>query len=368
MKVQNKEILQSFKEYSDSIKEDSVVYVMHDTDMDGMTAATLMKKGLEKFGKNKFIFEPFNHSSNRKITEEFVSGLNEFKITHFVALDLALESFEGVDLLDELNILVIDHHQIESEEWKTKNNFLVIKPYFTVQEKVDGSNICTANLVYNTFNEFTEMSKHDWICAAGIIGDAGYKDEKEFVDDVLKKYGEEIKEDVFKTQLGRLVSYGTYGDCMGAKDSLAIIFKALDESKNYGEAIQKMISFKPVEDEMNKAIENYETQKEVHRDIYFYEVKSKYDIKGPVSTYLSFNKPYDQTMITYQIHNNSVSISARRQDKKYNMGKLMKHICEQLENARGGGHIPAAGAGIQAKDLETFKKLVIELQETTRTN
>ncbi|MCF7901492.1 DHH family phosphoesterase [Candidatus Woesearchaeota archaeon] len=372
MKIQNQKIIQKFIRFLDSINDSSKIYVLHDTDMDGMSATILLKKGLEKFGKQNIYFDSFKHSNKRNVDQDFLNKLKEHNITHIFSLDIGLESFLGIEKLKEYDVCVIDHHQIESDIWQEMTKLLLIKPYFTVSQGVDGSNICTANLVYNLFSEITNMKNNDWLAAAGIIGDSGYVVEKEFVDSVLKKYGEEVKKDIFETQLGRLVSYTTYGDSMGSEDSLKIIFKALDESKNYGQAIEKMISFKPVEEQMKRECERFDDSCEKiivnNENIIFYEIKSDYDIKGPVSTFISFKKiPSNTTIITYQKHKNGMtSISARRQDKKYNMGKLMKVISQKLENSQGGGHIPAAGAGIKTEDIKRFKDLVQEFHETIK--
>ncbi|MCF7872241.1 DHH family phosphoesterase [Candidatus Woesearchaeota archaeon] len=369
-KIENEELIVRFKNFIDSIKENSNVFILHDTDMDGMSSAVLLKKGLEFLGKNNLFFQPFNHSSKRNIDDEFINLLKEQGITHFFALDLSLESFLGVEKLKDFNICVIDHHQIESDYWKHNDNFLLIKPYFINTSVVEGSNVCTANLVYNFFSELTNIEKYDWLCAAGIVGDAGYLQEKEFVDSILIKYGEEIKDDIFKTELGRFVSYVTYADCSDKKNSSNIIFESLDRSADYKSAINYLKDFKPVEDDFFKIINDFENYKEEFmvdgEKIIFYEVKSKYSLKGPVSTYLSFNLPFNLTLITYQIKENEAAISARRQDKKFNMGLLMNLVTENFLEGQGGGHIPAAGASCNKQDIETFKEHIKELHSKVR--
>jgi len=41
------------------------------------------------------------------------------------------------------------------------------------------------------------------------------------------------------------------------------------------------------------------------------------------------------------------------------MNKLMKKGTEGLENATGGGHIPAAGGRFMKKDLQKFKENIL---------
>jgi single-stranded DNA-specific DHH superfamily exonuclease len=57
---------------------------------------------------------------------------------------------------------------------------------------------------------------------------------------------------------------------------------------------------------------------------------------------------------------NLVRFSARSSNGKIDMGELMKKGIEGLEDANGGGHIPAAAAQVRSEDAEIFKKRVLE--------
>jgi nanoRNase/pAp phosphatase (c-di-AMP/oligoRNAs hydrolase) len=54
-------------------------------------------------------------------------------------------------------------------------------------------------------------------------------------------------------------------------------------------------------------------------------------------------------------------MSLRRQDKKVNCGRVAQRAIKNLNNASGGGHIPAAGVHIMSKDWEIFRNRILKL-------
>ena len=57
---------------------------------------------------------------------------------------------------------------------------------------------------------------------------------------------------------------------------------------------------------------------------------------------------------------NRVTLSARRQDRKKDMGKLLHDSVYGLPDGNGGGHVPAAGASLLRQDYPEFKKRLLE--------
>ncbi len=56
-----------------------------------------------------------------------------------------------------------------------------------------------------------------------------------------------------------------------------------------------------------------------------------------------------------------INVSLRRQDGKVNCGKLAYLSTKDFKNANGGGHVPAAGAFLMAKDWNNFKERLLKL-------
>ena len=120
---------------------------------------------------------------------------------------------------------------------------------------------------------------------------------------------------------------------------------------------------KEVEKEVVNLINNFEKEKNVYgknEDIYFWEFETKFHIKPIVSTILSFKNP-DKTFIFISSRDEGYSISARRQDKKVDLPKLLKKLLKGFEDSSSGGHIPAAGGYFLKKDLPEFRKRLEEI-------
>ncbi len=345
-----------FKSFIDTITEESNVAIIHDTDMDGMSAGVLAKKGLEKLNKKVALCFPKEHGG-REVTPTMLEALEKNNITHIVCVDLALENYTGAHQLKKYTVLVLDHHPtIEPYE----ESFTIIKPE-DIQDKVKNFQYCAAHLTYTLFSTVTDMSNWDWLAATGIISDMTYMHHTDFLRAFAKKYNMHYHEDAYDMDIATLVKQGGYGGAFGTDDADEIIFNALDTSANYAEAVEKMHVFDPVKKEQERLLAEFKEKSEAHKGVYFYELISKYHLSSPVSSILSKKViAEDEILITYHKKTDGkTSASARRQDCKLHMGDMMRECTKDFPNSNGGGHIPAAGAKFPTEKLEDFKQNVL---------
>ena len=130
---------------------------------------------------------------------------------------------------------------------------------------------------------------------------------------------------------------------------------AASEPKDFAD--KKVLGYKSTFDkEMEKHIKNYKKKAKTFGELILYEIKSKYEVKSPVSNYISWNICPDKTLLI--LHENKkmkkLYISARRQDRKISMNALMKKAIDGIDGAVGGGHIPAGGAVVPISQKEKF--------------
>ena len=113
----------------------------------------------------------------------------------------------------------------------------------------------------------------------------------------------------------------------------------------------------PIENEVQKFVEEYETKKERIGDINFYYFEPKFSVKTPVSGIIS-QRDNEEIYIfaTPKKKTGQITLSARNTSQKRNMAELLNAGIEGLEESNAGGHVPAAGGIIQAKDLKKFKE------------
>lgn len=348
--------IENFVAFIQSLTPSSKIATIHDTDPDGMSAAVLLKKSLERLNLQLKLILPKNHGQ-RNVSNELLKELKENDIDTIIYLDIAAETYPEVHRLDNFKILVIDHHpSLES----IPVNFTIVKPEF-LQDELKNHQFCTAELVFKLFSELTDIADLDWLAAVGIIGDSCYPHRKEFVDSVLTKNKVKIKEQIFDTEFSDVTEFCSYADCVGTKHAYKKVFESLYNSDNYKQAIEGLQEFTPVKKEIHKALDNFDKEKEVHGDLVLYSFQSDYYINSVVSTILSHNnvKP-TITLLVAQDVGTFMKISARRQDLGEDMGKLLRRATMHLPDANGGGHIPAAGATVRKEDFEKFKKNVLK--------
>ncbi len=110
--------------------------------------------------------------------------------------------------------------------------------------------------------------------------------------------------------------------------------------------------------EIKKIIQQYKTKKQKIGKINFFHFKAKYPIKSAIINEISYTSPKQTYIFATPTANNKkiISLSARNQTKKIDMAELLNSGIKNLKNASAGGHVPAAGATIQAKDLNQFKQ------------
>lgn len=355
VKIENKVLLQKFKDYISSINIKSNVAIVHHTDADGMSSGTITKISLERLNIIPKLVLP---TSKRKMTKELIELLNEYKITHLIITDLPGESFQDIEKIPQIKVLVIDHHPVEKEI--IPENILVIKPNL-FQSQLQTFNMCATHICYLFFSEIINITDLDWIASLGMIGDICYESQKEFIDQVLRKNNIDIKPDVYDTEFGTLVNYITYADATKEEESYKKVLDALSTSNNYKEALQKLNEFKHIENTVKKYIENFQKDVEkINENLYFYEIDSPYDLGSMISTVISIKQiPRSSLFVLNKHFENKLRISARCQSGNQDMGKIMFKAQSLFENSNGGGHKPAAGGTIQQKDEKKFKEFVI---------
>ena len=127
------------------------------------------------------------------------------------------------------------------------------------------------------------------------------------------------------------------------------------------EGLEKLKEFKYIEDSVNSYINSFKNNSEkINEEIYFYEINSPFDLGSMISTVISIKQIPQSSLFVLNTHfEDKLRISARCQNGKHDMGKIMQKMKLIFENSGGGGHKPAAGGTIQKKDAKKFKEFVI---------
>ena len=227
------------------------------------------------------------------------------------------------------------------------------------------------NTVFDICKKATDIEDLDWVAGMGIIGDYAGASWKGFLDRIYKKYpylkGRNLYS--FENKIGyinHLITSGYYSKRRGAKlgfDACLAAESPLDIIRLNSAAAKKLKKlYNEIEKDINHTMKVWKKEAEIieSKKLIILKLKTKFPTQSPISTKISIKKP-NYTVIVAMKSNNKIHISFRRQDGKVNCGKLASNATKNLKNANGGGHAPAAGGKIMARDWEKFKMNIIKL-------
>ena len=316
------------KKFLDEITLKNKVAIITDNDADGFTSGILFHKFLE----NKKI----NHSNFlANHTNLSFKNYNLKRFDTIIIADLAPSLIsKDLQLIKHKKVFYTDHHPKDAQipkqilEYRTK------------------SGTSSAKTTYNLTggNELLEAMANS--VDAGRLQKENQK--------IIKKFAQKNK--ITLQQFNKNIMYKITRTIDYFHKKPAKVFKILSQIKSLKD-INKLNKYdRIIGKEIKKHVKQYKSKKQKIRNINFFYFKPKFPIKSSIINEISYAHPKQTYIFATPTTNKKISISARNQTKKINMAQLLKTGIKNLKNANAGGHIPAAGATIQLKDLNQFKQ------------
>ncbi|MFA5333424.1 MAG: DHH family phosphoesterase [Candidatus Nanoarchaeia archaeon] len=335
------------------------ISLVFDLDTDGVCSAKIVFEAVNRMQKEVSDFFP--SASGNLNDDSLINGLKNAEPDLIIVVDDEVRKDCLIVKNFDCNILVIDHHSIQ--DLPSGKNIHYFNP------KIEGnlSYIPASKYCFDLFSKIVDISDLDWVSAVGIISDSGAIHHKEFLKKVFEKYSQEIKEDTdylsdsFFGYLGDIINTGKI---VKGNDGALMALRVLKDSSTPKDFLQNAYELRQLCDDVNSYLKeislDFESRKEFYEnlDLYFYTFNPKYKIGSVLSTIVSFKHP-DKTVVIFSKKSKIVSISYRRQDKLVDMNQLARQSIKGLKSAGGGGHVPAAGGHVQAKDLNILKRNII---------
>jgi single-stranded DNA-specific DHH superfamily exonuclease len=333
---------QDFLDFLDNLnKKDKIAVITH-IDLDGIASAILINEILKqkKMKIRSLSFINYKEGMFKEAEKDFKKGTNKVLILDINA-NSDLEEFNK--LKKKYSIFLIDHHP---SELKSEN---------MIKTK---SEDCATFTIFELAKQNFDLKKWEWLVCATMIAEFSYKSEANF-EFIKSLYPEFSLEDIFNSEPGK-ISNKIYSATIYFKGKEKKVFNFI--LKNKLEKLNKYHAI--IEKEIEEGIEKFKKEAEFYpeKNLYFYYDNPKFSTNSVIATILSMKEP-DKTFVF--IHDSSkngydsVSVSSRNQSGKTDMNKLMQKGVEGLEQAQGGGHVPAAGASFLKKDLQKFKENIL---------
>ncbi|MBM3232162.1 DHH family phosphoesterase [Candidatus Pacearchaeota archaeon] len=343
-----KEHKRKFDNFLNGIKgNEKIAIVGHANCLDGTSSAILMHEILRKKYPNlpeiEVHFASYAFGSLDNLTKIF----HKKEIEKVFLVDLGVDQ----SLLDELermkskfDVLLIDHHPL--------NPNLKIDDYIIKTRSFD----CTSLVLYLFGEKLVDFKDWTWLSCVAAVSEFSWhsKDNLEFIQKHNPTYSPEDPNSELLNLVKKMNNTVNYY----SKDSLKSYQIILEKDFKKIDEISKEVS-----EELDNKLEDFEKNAERHfnKELYFYSLKSNISIGSNISTVLSLRHK-GSTIIIFAEDGNKIKVNARNNGKPtpYSMNELCNAGIAGLENAMAGGHAPASGASVKKKDLETFKRNVIE--------
>jgi len=341
-----------FFEFLNLIKPEEKIAILTHTDLDGIASGIFLEEILSSIKLKVSLIEFVNYEQG--ICEKIIPKLQKEKIKKVFISDVCIESVDekGFEKLrKDFEVFLIDHHPL-SANLKNKKNILKTKTFD-----------CSAFVIYCLGVEKSLIGgkKFQWLVNSTMISELSYKDPKNLK--FLQQTEKEINlENIFDSEFGRIANIigGALIYFNSKKIPLIEIYslvkkKDLNSLKKFDEEVKK---------EIEKKIKEFEKEQEFYpeKSLHLFYFDSEFKITSTLSTIISSKNP-DEVFVLIRDSESEpekIKVSARCQSGKFDMNLLIKKSIENLENAVGGGYVPASGATIMKKDFQKFKTNILE--------
>lgn len=328
---------QKAREFLDNITSKDKVAVIHHDDGDGFCSGILYYDWCKQKGATT---EQFTYKIRRSSLKDF----NLEKFNKVIVCDLAPDFMaEQLELIKDKQILYADHHPRNTPIPEEVLELVTVDQGYIPSSRTAG--------------ELTNLKP--WLSLIGTVTDAGdlYQENQDFINEHLKQINmtlDELKQNITSVVINFLVYF---------EKDLDKAFEIL-QSINSIEEIKKLKEYsEPVEDEVQKFVEEYETKKEKLGNINYYYFNPHFSVKIPVAGIISQKNDEPYIFASPKNDGKNISFSARNTSQKINMADLLRAGVEGLEDGNAGGHAPAAGGMILAKDINKFKENIRKFVE-----
>ncbi len=359
--ITNNALLERVDAFLKGINKQDRVCIIHDTDPDGVCSATIIAKCIERLRKKKIDLRLPMDKAQYGFTDHMISEIKKHRINKVITCDFSAENQPSHlnQIEQQAEILIIDHHKLANNITSSKT--VLYKPQlFTT---IDPPTYCTGKLAYDAAARVADVSDLDWVAASACIADIATAPWTEWLNSVFKKYKMTMKKDLFRTPIGQVAVTISSTEVYDV-NLVGQCFDVFSKAKKPKDILKsKLGKYKKIIDrELNKHLKLFNRKAEHKKDLYIYELVSKYRVHSPMSTILGLKYP-NRTILIINKTTDRISVSARRGDKKKPVNLLLERATAGIPESNAGGHTPAAGAGFPKTFLDEFKRRIWKLEQ-----
>jgi RecJ-like exonuclease len=200
--------------------ENKQILVVSHNDADGITSAAILTRALQRLDRK------FSVKIIKSLDEKYIKSLPEDKIIIF--LDLASNSLDDFEKIDNNDIFIIDHHEISQ---KIPEKINIVNPHIYNKE-----NISSAGLVYLLALELSPLNKNlATLAVIGMIGDRHEKNIGKLNNQIIQDADVKLKRGILlypsTRPINRVLEYSSDPFIPGVTGDLDGVIDLLNEAK-----------------------------------------------------------------------------------------------------------------------------------------
>ncbi|MBT3642384.1 DHH family phosphoesterase [archaeon] len=323
------------QDWIDKINSNDNIALITDHDPDGFTSGTL--------------FFDYCITKGAKVTQftfkRSYSDIEDFKLEEFnkiITTDLNAKLTEPIlKKYQDKDIFFMDHHPKDA----------------TLPDSVYEYRTMYRGYIPSARSAYELTKGKEWLALVGVVMDVGYlyPENDEFIKTALDNAQMSLKE--FKQRvafpIGNAILY------LNEEPQKAFSMVQNLPDQNNMSSIEKYS--KPIMEEANKIIGDFEKNAEDLGGVLFYYFEPKLSVKGIVTSISLEEENFKKIFIFASSRDEKkITFSARSQSGKINMADLLNAGIKDLLESAAGGHYNASGGKIRKQDLEQFKENIRE--------
>lgn len=321
--------------------------ISHANCTDGMASVIFMIQILKK--KFPWIDADINFITYTKgKLDELSIDFYDKGIRKVFVLDLNVDASlfdEFEKFKSKFDVLFVDHHPLN--------------PDLRIDEKVikTHKDDCTSLVLFRFGEDVINYDKWNWLACVTAVSEFSYKDEDNLK--FIQKHYDFNAENASGSKIFDLVNKINSLITYYSKDSLKAYEVLLKGDFNEIEKINKEVS-----EELDRCLKDFEENAEKYFDGYlcFYLFKPRFSFGSTLSTIMSVRHKGSTIIVISEVdEDNKFKVSARNNGVlRYSMNDMLKSGILGLEGALAGGHAVASGGSFLRRDLDKFKKNIID--------
>ncbi len=376
MRSKIKNIKEASEEILGAIKNKERIILYGDSDLDGVSSVIILKESIESFGGSADVILANREKRGYGLSTELISSIEKDAPALLISLDCGISNFEGAKAAKNVGfrLIIIDHHEPHT---KLPEADIIVDPKqendnYPFKDMANAG--VTLSLVKEMLGGKFTLFRRSFveIVALATVADMVLRkeDNKKILEEglpylenpqipALRALKKTVKENFVQKAVSLLNITKTRGEV-----NQCFLFLSAKSEKEAEKMMEDLYrAYEERKSEIVSAVKSVEKEISSEDKVIFCEGKFSHYLSGSVASRI-INKHKKPTFLYKK--GEKTSRGSVRMPSGMNAVKAMHHCRKHL--VAFGGHPPAAGFTVDNRNIEDFKKCLIDYFEKYEKN